>query len=74
MKISCMKTHLLVTRKDYLLLLQMKMNIFLYLSHNIYFTLIYTILTIGILGITRRFLYLQLDIDIAINNFQRCNT
>ena len=43
--------HELVTRKDYLqlLMLQMKMNIFLYLLHNIYFnTLIYTILTIGI--------------------------
>ena len=41
----------LVTRKDYiqLLMLQMKMNIFIYLLHNIYFnTLIYTILTIDI--------------------------
>ena len=44
----------LVTRKDYLELLQMKMNIFLHLLHNIYFALIYTILTIGILGTTRR--------------------
>jgi hypothetical protein len=47
-----MKTHLLM---DWLQeRTTLKMNIFLYLLHNIYCTLTYTNLTIGILGTTRR--------------------